>query len=203
MPTMTESQFLDLVESYRDADASTSAIFAGEGMRLRGRTTNPNYDRALTEAAEFVAGVYSGRIPMHRLTEAMTTSDFPLLFGDILDRQLLARYRETTPVYRNFVRVRTVRDFRPVKRFAVDGAEGVLDPVAEKGPYPAEALSEAVDTYSVQKRGRRIHLSWESLINDDLDAFRENPDRLARAARRSEQRFVTELYVDANGPHAS
>lgn len=197
------SEFLDLIETYRGGDASVTTLFAGDGTSIRTMRRGPRYDEQLTEAAEFLDGIYAGRTPMHRLAEAMTTSDFPLLFGDILDRQLLARYRELPAVYRSFVRVRTVRDFRPVKRFAVDGAEGVLDTVAEKAPYPAEGFSEAVDTYSVQKRGRRIHLSWESLVNDDLDAFRENPDRLARAARRSEQRFATSLYVDANGPHAS
>lgn len=200
---MTDTQFLDLVETYRTEEASISRLFAGDGTRIRGRRHDPRYTEQLAEAAEFLDGIYSGRTPMHRLAEAMTTSDFPLLFGDILDRQLLARYRETPAVYRNFVRVRTVRDFREVKRFAVDGAEGTLDPVAEKAPYPAEALNETADTYRVQKRGRRIHLSWEALVNDDLDAFRENPDRLARAARRSEQRFVTEMYVDSTGPHAS
>lgn len=200
---MTDTQFLDLVETYRTEEASISRLFAGDGAPIRGRRQDPRYTEQLAEAAEFLDGVYSGRTPMHRLAEAMTTSDFPLLFGDILDRQLLARYRETPAVYRNFVRVRTVRDFREVKRFAVDGAEGTLDPVAEKAPYPAEALDETADSYRVQKRGRRIHLSWEALVNDDLDAFRENPDRLARAARRSEQRFVTEMYVDSTGPHAS
>lgn len=200
---MTDTQFLDLVETYRTEEASVDRLFAGDGFRLRGRRNDPRYTEQLTEAAEFLDGIYSGRTPMHRLAEAMTTSDFPLLMGDILDRQLLARYRETPAVYRNFVRVRTVRDFREVKRFAVDGAESTLDPVAEKAPYPAEPLSEKADTYRVQKRGRRIHLSWESLVNDDLDAFRETPDRLARAARRSEQRFATELYVDSTGPHAS
>jgi hypothetical protein len=41
------------------------------------------------------------------------------------------------------------------------------------------------------------------MVNDDLDAFRTIPDRLARAARRSEDKFATSLFVDANGPHAS
>lgn len=196
-------ELLELIETHNAADASADRLFRGE-RSVRGDTSDPRYARSLAEAARILDDAFSGRrSAMTRLEEAMTTSDFPLLMGDVLDRMLLARYRETAPVYRNFVRVRTVRDFREVKRFAVDGGEGTLDTVAEKAPYPAEPLSEAEDTYRVQKRGRRFHFSWENFINDDLDAFRESPERLAKAARRSEQRFACELYMDANGPHAS
>jgi hypothetical protein len=41
------------------------------------------------------------------------------------------------------------------------------------------------------------------MVNDDLDALKSIPERFARAARRSESKFVTGLYMDANGPHAS
>jgi hypothetical protein len=64
-------------------------------------------------------------------------------------------------------------------------------------------LTESKDEFKVKKVGRRIDLSWEAMVNDDLDAFRRNPERLALAGRRSEAKFVTELYIDANGPHAS
>jgi hypothetical protein len=96
-----------------------------------------------------------------------------------------------------------VPDFRNVKRFAVDGAESVLPPVEELEEYPEARLEESYDTFSVRKYGRRLDLSWETLVNDDLDAFSRSPERLARAARRSESKFVTQLYADANGPHAS
>jgi hypothetical protein len=50
----------------------------------------------------FVADDLEGRRPLHHLREAMTTSDFPLLFADILDRQLLANYEATVPTWQNF-----------------------------------------------------------------------------------------------------
>lgn len=198
MPT----QFDELVETIRAEEASTSRLFGDAGRRIRGNT-DPEYLGLLAEAADLIADVVSGRRPMHRLQEAMTTSDFPNLFGDVLDRQLLARYLETPQVWSSFARRSTVRDFRAVKRFALDGAEGVLDTVGERDPYPAAALTDSADSYSVVKHGRRLHFSWEDFINDDLDAFADNPDRLARAARRSEDFFATGLFIDANGPHAS
>jgi len=199
------AEFLEVIENIRAEEASVQRLFGSEGQGVRqahGRN-NPEYMKKLAEAAKFMADVFEGRRPVYHLQEAMTTSDFPYLFGDVLDRQLLANYRETPAVYRNYCRIATVRDFRTVKRFTVSGAEAVLDEVKEQAEYPESSLSEGKYDYSVSKYGRRIPFSWESLINDDLDALRDIPARFGRAARRTEQKFATGLYVDSSGPHAS
>ena len=91
MPTFTDS-----VELIGAAEASVHKLFEGD-ERVRGRNSGPQYTKALVEAAKFVADIADGRRPFHHLREAMTTSDFPLLFADILDRQLLANYQATVP----------------------------------------------------------------------------------------------------------
>lgn len=181
-------------------------LFGGaDGHRVRGRRTDPAYQRNLAEAARFLADVYSGRRPVYHLQEVLTTSDFPLLFGDILDRQILASYREWPVTWPSLARRATVRDFRNVKRFPpATGGDARLDVVDEQAPYPETPINEqAAIQYAVKKYGRRIAFSWEAIINDDLDQLRDVPVRFGRAARRTEQRFVTELFVDVNGPHAS
>lgn len=199
----------ETIERVRAEEASVRTLFSSDGGgEVRAGTSRlglseADYTRRLAETASFIEKIERGRLPFHYLKEAMTTSDFPVLFADILDRQLLANYRETQPIWQNIARKSTVPDFRDVKRVALDGAEGVLDPVDEREEYPEAALSETVDTYGVRKYGRRIDLSWEALINDDLDTFRSAPERLARGARRSEDKFATQLFVGANGPHAS
>jgi hypothetical protein len=76
--------------------------------------------------------------------------------------------------------------------------------VAERKEYKSESLSENDPfTYAVSKYGRKLGFSWEATVNDDMEALTDGPQRLGRAARRSEQKFVTSLHVDANGPHAS
>lgn len=197
-------QFAETLENIRAEEADLRGLFGGDGTRIRSASRqDPAYVANLAEAADLIADVLDGRRPMYHLQEALTTSDFPLLFGDILDRQLLAAYREIPEVYRAYAKVGTVADFRLVSRHAVDGAEGQLEQVAEQAPYPAVELSEARDQYRVAKWGRRLPLSWETMVNDDLDGFRRMPERLARGARRTVQKFVTGLYVDSSGPHAS
>lgn len=197
------TQFAETVEAIKAEEASVANLFGGDGQRIRSRAQDPKYLGQLAEAADFIAEVHEGKRPLYHLKEAMSTSDFPTLFADILDRQLLASYMEYPNDYLDYVRTSTVPDFRSVKRYAVDGAEAVLPEVAELEEYPEASLSETADELSVRKYGRRLDLSWEAMVNDDLDAFRRNPDRLARAARRSEQRFITTLFVDSTGPHAS
>jgi hypothetical protein len=195
------------VGTWDASQASTATIYAGEGTslsaRLRGgrRTGNPEYRRRLLEAAHLYKRVLAGnqRAGLDFI-EAMTTSDFTNLFGDILDRQLLAAYNQAPIQWDRVAKRGRVRDFRTVKRFTLDGGEAVLDAVAQQAEYPAASLTDAEYSYAVTKRGRRLHLSWETLINDDLDAFRDLPDRLGNAARRSEERFATDLYAGTTGP---
>ncbi len=196
-------EFLELIESVRQEDASSAKLFNDAGTGVRGLAKSQNYKQKLAEAAKLIADVYTGRKPSYRLQEAMTTSDFPYLFGDILDRQLLASYQETSPVFRNYCRIATVTDFRTVNRYTVDGAESVLAQVQQQEEYPESSLSEGRYQYSVAKYGRRIPFAWENMINDDLDALKDVPARFGRAARRSEQKFATGLYTDVSGPHAS
>ncbi len=86
----------------------------------------------------------SRNLPKHRaeylLREAMTTSDFPYLFGDVLDRQVLARYKASTPIWRQICRQSTVPRIYPQiggYRFAITGGDQTLAEVPEKGEYQA------------------------------------------------------------------
>jgi hypothetical protein len=197
-------EMLQVLESIRAEEASVQRLFGKEGTPVRGKN-NPRYMAKLNEAAKLIADVYTGRKPMHYLQEAMTTSDFPYLFGDVLDRQILAAYREYPTSWQNYIKRGRVRDFRDVKRFSVYGGDTrLVDVVGNEGEYPYESINEnSPYTYAVKKYGRKMKFAWETMVNDDLDALKDAPERFGRGARRSEEWFATNLFVDANGPHAS
>lgn len=194
----------DLIRA--DAD-NLDDIIAASGRRLSRGRSDPEYLTKLGEAADFLANVLDGRTDPHYLKEALSTSDFPILMGDIMDRQLLGRYQEVKPTWQNYAKRGTVRDFRTVRRVAVDGLEGRYYPTYIR-PELVEGreqnnLAETGYTYAVDVMEKRVAFSWRMLVNDDLDAFRDIPDRLARGARRTEEYFATQLFIDASGPHAS
>lgn len=198
--------FLQLIDTMRAEHASREKLFDDE----RGMTTarsirkRHNYNNLLHEALSVLEAARRGRYGMMQFEEAMGTADFPLLMADVLDRQMYGTYMETPQTWMTYCRKSTVPDFRSVKRFAVDGAEGRLSTVGEKGTYLPNVLSETSYTYSVSKYGRTLNWSWESFINDDFDALgASSPARLGKAARRSEDYFATGLHVGTTGPHSS
>jgi len=167
----------------------------------------------ITEANDLIYnGVYKGRQlrPHEReflIREAITTSSFPYLFGDVLDRQVLANYKAVDPVWKAIVKMSTVRDFKTAYRFAITGGDQYLAEVAEKGEYLASERTEGKYELAVKKYGRQFDISWETLINDDLGALTDTPQRFAMAAVRTEHRIVTGLYarnaVMYTGAHAN
>ncbi len=140
------------------------------------------------------------------LQEALTTSDFPFLFGDVLDRQVLANYKAVDPVWKAFVRSSTVPRIYPQVggyRFSMTGGDQFLAEVSQKGEYLASDRNEIKYELTVKKYGRQFDISWEALINDDLGALKDTPQRFAMAAVRTEHRLVTDQYADDDGTHAA
>ena len=88
------------------------------------------YEQKLKAVVDLLSN--AANLPPHRheylLREALTTSDFPLMFGDVLDRQVLAAYKATEPVWKKFMKQSTVQDFRTARRFAISGGDEVLRP---------------------------------------------------------------------------
>jgi hypothetical protein len=194
---------LQLVETLRAEEANARRLYEGDGMSLGAKRKNHEFLKKLVATAQLVERAQKGsRLARFTLSEAMTTSDFPIVFGGLMDRVLLGGYRETPASWPKFVKKRTVKDFREVKSITLDGGQAVLEKVKERGEYPEVSLAENEYGYSVSKYGRRLSLDWEMLINDDIEAFNDVPRRFGVAARRTEDKFVTNLFVDANGPHA-
>jgi hypothetical protein len=181
-------------------------ILSVSGTRLSRRNTDAAYVARVAEAAEFVADVVAGKRPSYLLQEAMSTSDFPLLMGDVLDRQLLGNYTAFQPTWQNYCKRGRVNDFRTVRRIQMDGLTGRFYPsyLKPENTAPQEgALSETGYTYNVEVYEKAAAINWRMLVNDDLDAFSDIPRRLAQGARYTEEYFATALFVTTTGPHGS
>lgn len=134
------------------------------------------------------------------LNEAMSTSDFPVLFGDFLYRSLAKRYAARPSIWQQFAARRTVRDFRATKLIDLLGGAGILSDVAELAPYPKRALEESEIEFKTGKTGAKLAWSWEMGVNDDLSAFVDAPNRLSQAARFTEDHKITSVIATPSGP---
>lgn len=120
-----------------------------------------------------------------------STSDFPILMENAMNRSLRARYQAQTPTYRRIAQQRTYMDFRD--HIAVrEGDFPQLKPVGEGGEIKAGTFSEAKEKTSVTAYGIRVGLSRQLLVNDNLGAIaRVIGSRADMVARFEEETFYT------------
>lgn len=163
-------------------------------------TTALPRNKRILEARKLFQRVLEGDLRAKaELMETMTRSDFPILLGAAYGRELLAEYQAITPIWQSFSRKSTVADFRPKKLVELLGGRAGLDKVKEASEYKARGLTEAEHEFKVEKYGARLPLTWEMLVNDDLDAFSNAPQRLAIAARETEDIVTAQSLFNAGG----
>jgi hypothetical protein len=194
---MSNGKFLELVESIDGSQASIQRLFnrGADGVGVRKAARWPTYGADLKEAVKFIGETFDGKRPLWQLKEALSTSDFPLLFGDTIDRLMVAKYQTIVPNWRKFLKVSKVRDFRAVKRFKCTRGGPLLDELGPGEDYQADAPSEAYYEFLVHKYGKRRDLLWEALVNDDLGALQDAPDDLAWMAANTEHYIASSQYV--------
>ncbi|KKN50683.1 hypothetical protein LCGC14_0630320 [marine sediment metagenome] len=163
-----------------------------------------NFNERLNTFIELVSNArgYSARKRAYLLEEASSTSDFPLLFGNVLERQLLAKYQIARPDWRNYIAAGTQRDFRPSDAIGIFGLQGRLNTVSQRGEYKQDKeLGEGKVSITLKKYGRLFGLGWEAMVNDELGAFNDVAQRLADAALRTEFFQATSLITQSTGPN--
>jgi len=167
---------------------------------------SPGYDQRLAEAISLIHN--TARMPSHRhiflLQEAMTTSDFPQLFGDVLDRRVIKKYTAVPPLWKNIGLKQIVNRIHPQVgkyAFAMSGGNERLERVAQKGEYLTSDRGENRYALTVYKYGKQFDISWESLINDDLNALGDTPERFAESTLNMENFRFVDTYADDDGTH--
>lgn len=127
---------------------------------------------------------------LERAAGMVSTSDFPIILGNVINRQLRAEYAYAQPTFRQWTRQTTATDFREMTRVQL-GELGSFEEVFEGGEYKQpEIPKEAKESYKIKKYGQIIAITWETLINDDLDAFSRMPMRIAQAAARKQSDLI-------------
>ncbi len=131
---------------------------------------------------------------------AYGTADFPLAFGDIIDRRLQARYQSQGRVLDPIFEMGTSRDFKTANVFRMQGTVKRLQQVGELGAYGEAARYETRWQVTLTKYGKTFVLSWEAFKDDDLGIFDGVPADMADSAINTESWLQTTTFWDANGP---
>jgi hypothetical protein len=127
-----------------------------------------------------------------------TTSDFPALLSAAANKMLLAAYAPAAPTYRTLFLRRDFRDFKPHRHLRV-GDFPTLLPLSENGEVQAGTMSESQELVFLQTFARRIRVTRQMLVNDDLGAFTDFASMIGRRVADFENATAYALVNSAAG----
>lgn len=167
----------------------------------------PFMDMRLVDMAA-VCGGYKG--PMRNVRDMETafmagshsTSDFPAIFSNALNKQLESRYRDATPTYRSIARQVSFADFRPHPQIRT-GDFPMLQAIGQAGEIKFGTFSEKQESVAVQSYASGVRLTRQMLINDDMNAIAQVIADQGRMVARSEDALFYAMMLggaNANGP---
>jgi ATP-dependent protease ClpP protease subunit len=115
---------------------------------------------------------------------AHSTSDFPYLLQDAINKKLQAAYGAVPSIWRRVAAVGQVSDFKTINLLRMGSFNSLADK-PEGAEYQAGTFSEEREQMSAKTKGRYIAMTREMLINDDLAAFNRLGQMLGQAAART------------------
>lgn len=113
-----------------------------------------------------------------------TTGSFTNILLDAANKTLLAGYDEAPHTYTQWIRqAPSAPDFKALNRIRF-GELADPEVVPENQPYPEKQTQDARESYNVEKHGEIFSISWEAIMNDDVNAFTRIPAMQGAAMRR-------------------
>ena len=113
------------------------------------------------------------------MCRAHSTSDFPILFEDALNKLLRGDYQFAPETWSLIARQTSVSDFRYKNFYQVETENG-MQKTPEGGEIKYTTLTQAKQRIKVEKFAQGIKFTREAFINDDLDALSIIPNRFVK-----------------------
>ena len=159
------------------------------------------YISKMKAAAGVLQEALSGsRMGRSKFLEAISYDDFSYIMQDTIYRKMLGKWavpRSPMQMFSKEIKVPTMQ--RPGKLFTLDGIEVPLELV---NPGEQPTLRYPYDSgiaIRPYKYMADVEILWETLLEDDLNALGDIPDRLNNAVQVTMGRLNTQLYADAGG----
>ena len=124
-----------------------------------------------------------------------TTGSFANLLLDASNKTLLAGYEEAPYTWNLWARqAGSVDDFKNINRIRFSESPD-LEHVPENTEYKEGVMTDSKESYRVEKFGKMFSVTWETVVNDDLDAISRVPAMHGNAARRTQNKKVYEVLT--------
>ncbi|WP_372826530.1 ClpP-like prohead protease/major capsid protein fusion protein [Polaromonas sp.] len=158
---------------------------------VRADASNPYRGAKLLDVARAClvqAGIRTDGMDQMQIVGAaftQSTSDFPVLLGNVMHKTLLAAYAIQPDTWTRFCARGSVSDFRAHNRYRT-GSLSNLDVLNELGEFKNKAIPDGEKgTITAATKGNIINISRQIIINDDLGAFLSLATAFGRAGKRT------------------
>lgn len=184
---LTDALAVRLSVSYKPANdafrqfAGASLIEMARECLMAAGYRMPRFDRDAT-----------ARLALH------TTSDFPGILADSINKIMLPSYQKAAPAFREFFSQRTFRDFRDHSFLRLSDFPQLLE-VDEQGEIKGGSMLESAETASLSTYGRRIGVTRQTLVNDDLGVLQSFATMIGPRVAFDEDRLAFAMLNLASG----
>ena len=159
------------------------------GIRLRGLAMELAGGGGFSDTARIQRGMRSTTM----MGGAHGVSDFAYITTEVMNRSLIAEYDRRGANW-NVVTGMPLQasDFREINSVRF-GGDFQLKTVKDNGEYEEAVLADESEGLKVDRRGLKVSLTFEAVVNDDMGAFDRIPREFALAARVMESSMVWSL----------
>lgn len=170
---------------YMTVRGITGAVLSEPARQFRGMRLIPLASEVMSWSGISVRGLTDDEIAVR----ALSTSDFPLLLSAVANKVLRAGYEAAPQTFKPFTRGMTLSDFKAASIMRRGLTPG-LAKLNEKGEYKSGSLAEGAETIKLETYGRRVSMTRQMMVNDDLEAFRNIPAEFGQSASQLESNVV-------------
>ncbi len=167
----------ELTDAGRQYRAMSMLEMAKEAMEARGEKVRGLSKREIAERA------------------LQTTSDFPVVLGNVTNSILRRAYEAAPQTFRPFCTQVSATDFKDMARMQL-GEVGNLVKIGENGEYKSTTIGEGKEKYRLATYGRIIGITRQVLINDDLGVFTNLAGKFGNAVSRLESDTVWGIFLN-------
>lgn len=154
----------------------------------------------LMDLARHTLGVgFGDGYSQHKIAQRafQTTSDFVLILENVMHKMLQAGYTETARTFIGIPQVQNASDFREQHAYRLGDAPD-LRPLNENGEYETGTFGSEKESFHIDTRARKIGVTRQSLINDDMSALSILPYMFGQAGSRMESDMFWGMVLNYN-----
>jgi len=152
---------------------------------------------SIKEMARECVRIDGQRVPrsdVELVRTALSTYSLPTIFSNVANKALMRSFAEAPGTALRWVDTEEVADFKTQTRVR-DGASSELNAVDNGGEIEHETIEEWAETYEVKPYAKKLVMTYQDVINDDLGVMMRRVQRLGAAAMRKIDDLVYRVLI--------